>query len=212
MFEHHSAVRIILLLDLRFCNFLETRDFESSARGAVGDAKRILGAHGGLFSPFEVRFFAFGGAALDLRSFDLLHDGICISFGVGETLDEGPFSFFSFPSLVFLFLQGFCPADSSLFSLRFCLGVDVDAFFVRESFIAGDGRPVICGVGRDLFLRFLDIRLVDEIEGQDLDFLEIVVVVPEGFELFLSAIEAAPRILVLFRAKITVNVSQRTLC
>ena len=51
---------------------------------------------------------------------------------------------------------------------------------------------MIRGVGCNLSLGFLDIGLVYQIKCQALDFLEIVVVVPESLKFFLSAIEADP--------------------
>ena len=52
---------------------------------------------------------------------------------------------------------------------------------------------MIGSVGCNLFLGFLDIGLVNQIESQDLDFFEIIVEVPESLKLFLPAIEAGPQ-------------------
>ena len=52
---------------------------------------------------------------------------------------------------------------------------------------------MVGSVGCNFFLGLLDIGLIDQVESQDLDFLEIVVVVPQSLKLFLSAIEAGPQ-------------------
>ena len=76
-----------------------------------------------------------------------------------------------------------------MFSLRFGLGVDVDAFFVGETPVARDCGAVFGGVGGDFPFGFFDVGVIDEIESEDFDFFEVVVVVSEGFEFFLPTIE-----------------------
>ena len=76
-----------------------------------------------------------------------------------------------------------------MFSLRFGLGVDADAFFVGQISVARDRGAVFGGVGGYFPLSFFDVGTVDEVESEDFDFFKVVVVISEGFEFFLPTIE-----------------------
>lgn len=70
------------------------------------------------------------------------------------------------------------------------MGFEGGGFAGLQRGVAGDGGGVLGGVGGELGFGGGDVDVVEEVEGQGLDFFEVVVVVEEGVEFVLSAVEA----------------------